>query len=173
MQFLNLVHTRADGELDTYYLKAGRCYHVGRGSVSEIRILDMRMSRKHARIECRDDAWWVADAGSTNGVRLNDMRIDDSQQLKAGDRLHIGETDMLVDLITDHLTAPAPIVTPEFRRDTVESGGGDEVPVQEAIFVSLLGHRVGPLDRQEAREFKKKELAGQLTHDDIRHLVNE
>jgi pSer/pThr/pTyr-binding forkhead associated (FHA) protein len=171
MRFLNLVHTRSDGEIDTYYLKQGRPYYIGRGSQSEVRILDMRMSRQHACLKQQDDRWCVSDVGSTNGVRLNGTYIEGAEPVQKGDRLHIGETDLLVDQITDKLTAPSPSVVPELRAETTENGGGDEVPVTEAIFVHLLGHKVGPMDRVEARTLKKLELAGNLTMDDIRNLL--
>ena len=65
MSFLRLQYTRSDGEIDTYHLKSGRRYNVGRGSICEVRILDMRLSRKHCAVECINGEWMVADLGKS------------------------------------------------------------------------------------------------------------
>ena len=48
----------------------GRRYVVGNGEGSDIRVEGTFASRRHAELWLEDGAWWVADAGSTNGVRL-------------------------------------------------------------------------------------------------------
>ena len=68
---LLLQHQRPDGEVDTYHLKPGRRYHIGRGSACEVRILDLKLSRKHCTIEFGDGAWNIIDLLSTNGCKLD------------------------------------------------------------------------------------------------------
>jgi adenylate cyclase len=50
---------------------------------------DFSVSRHHARLEKRGDAWWVVDLGSTNGVKLNNGYVTDAM-LSDGDELQIG-----------------------------------------------------------------------------------
>lgn len=186
MRFLNLQHTRSDGEIDTYYLKATRSYRIGRGSVCEIRILDMRMSRQHAAIKCDGEQWLVEDYGSTNGVRLNDQQISETSPLQVNDIISLGETRLRVDAITNQLSSKAPTVQPDFRRETQEDQDrAHTVPIKRrgdvlratdsylqggekrTIYITLLDQRVGPLTRSEARELKKREMRGELTQGDI------
>ena len=49
---------------------AGRRYAVGKGEGCDLRVNGSYTSRRHAEIWREGDAWWVGDAGSTNGVRI-------------------------------------------------------------------------------------------------------
>jgi len=49
---------------------AGRRYAVGKGEGCDIRLNGAYASRRHAEIWIEDGVWWVADAGSTNGLRV-------------------------------------------------------------------------------------------------------
>ncbi len=48
----------------------GRRYVVGNGEGCDIRVEGTFASRRHAELWLENGVWWVADAGSTNGVRL-------------------------------------------------------------------------------------------------------
>ena len=47
---------------------------IGRGSECEARINHRSVSRHHASIEYRGDAFYVVDAGSANGITVNGER---------------------------------------------------------------------------------------------------
>ncbi|MEO7243913.1 MAG: FHA domain-containing protein, partial [Rubrivivax sp.] len=49
---------------------AGRRYVVGTGEGCDIRVNGTYVSRRHAEIWTESGQWWVADAGSTNGLRV-------------------------------------------------------------------------------------------------------
>ena len=49
---------------------AGRRYAIGKGEGCDLRVNGTFTSRRHAEVWREADAWWVADAGSTNGVRI-------------------------------------------------------------------------------------------------------
>jgi hypothetical protein len=49
---------------------AGRRYMIGKGEGCDIRVTGTYTSRRHAEIWLEGGAWWVADAGSTNGLRV-------------------------------------------------------------------------------------------------------
>ena len=48
----------------------GRRYAIGKGEGCDLRVSGRFTSRRHAEVWREHDAWWVADAGSTNGVRI-------------------------------------------------------------------------------------------------------
>ena len=91
-----LQHQRPDGELDSYYLKPGRRYHIGRGSVCEVRILDLKLSRKHCALEFTDNAWHVVDLLSTNGCQYDGQQIVGAVRVAPGGRIEAGQTALIV-----------------------------------------------------------------------------
>ena len=48
----------------------GRRYAIGKGEGCDIRVNGAYTSRRHAEVWLDSDGWWVADTGSTNGVRV-------------------------------------------------------------------------------------------------------
>ena len=54
-------------------------------NVVTVHIPEDVISRSHAFIELRRDAYWITDPGSNNGTFVNGKRIDGSTQLKHGD----------------------------------------------------------------------------------------
>jgi len=64
---------------------------------------DMYCSSKHAIIEDRfDGTLWIRDLNSRNGIYVNGRRVN-THQLKVGDRIRIGSTNISIsdDLIID------------------------------------------------------------------------
>ena len=72
---------------------------IGRGTEADLRINDPGISRRHAEIRVNESASGVevdiVDLGSTNGIIVNGHRVRQSA-LKAGSRIEIGSTRMLV-----------------------------------------------------------------------------
>jgi pSer/pThr/pTyr-binding forkhead associated (FHA) protein len=48
------------------------------------------VSRRHAIVQRRDDAWFVVDSGSLNGTYVNGEQVDETK-LATGDELQIGK----------------------------------------------------------------------------------
>ena len=71
---------------------------VGRDLSNDVVIPDTYVSNTHARIELRDDQWWVEDLGATNATRLNGqpLRPNVATPLDPGDVLRIGRADFKV-----------------------------------------------------------------------------
>jgi len=66
---------------------------IGRMLGNTVVIDDPRVSSFHAEIEQRSDGTlWIADLNSTNGTFVNDQPIRESQRLKAGDEVSIGDS---------------------------------------------------------------------------------
>lgn len=93
---MRLQHKRPDGEVDTYHLKPGRKYYFGRGSTCEIRILDLKLSRKHCMIECANDDWQIEDLGSTNGAKFNGQPLANTRSLAVGTVIEAGTTTLTI-----------------------------------------------------------------------------
>jgi hypothetical protein len=63
---------------------------IGRSPDCGIFLDDVTVSRKHATLVQRDDAFFIEDAGSLNGTFVNRRRVE-SAQLEEGDELQIGK----------------------------------------------------------------------------------
>jgi pSer/pThr/pTyr-binding forkhead associated (FHA) protein len=98
---LILRHLRPDGDVDTYHLRSGRRYVVGRGSGAQVRILDPKMSRHHAAFEVRDGVWKLGDLGSTNGVKVDGDLIAGWTATPAGTTAEIGASTFSVVSVMD------------------------------------------------------------------------
>lgn len=256
---LILQHQRPDGEVDTYHLKAGRRYHLGRGSQCQVRVLDLKLSRQHCAFEYAEAGWLLVDLASTNGCSVDGERVSGSRPLRQGSLVAAGSTTVRVERITDSsedpdaapaeippadqpwpeqaesepprasdrlaaaaarsadasdelepqavpsratqsdplipgLPGPAaaaaappaapPEPAPALDHDvlaTLQPGrhiapgsaaaapaaaAADE-PVSRTFYINVLGRRVGPLTKAQARELKTKELKGSLTPADL------
>ncbi len=98
---LILRHLRPDGDVDTYHLRSGRRYIVGRGSGAQVRVLDPKMSRHHAAFEVRDGTWKVGDLGSTNGVKVDGDLIAGWTASPAGCSVEVGASSFTVEALVD------------------------------------------------------------------------
>ncbi|GDY11166.1 hypothetical protein LBMAG53_00430 [Planctomycetota bacterium] len=123
---LRLQHLRPDGELDTYHLKSGRRYTIGRGSTCEVRILDLKLSRQHCAIEYTTGEWRAFDLGSTNGCKIDGDHIAGSAILQQGTRIDMGQTTLTVHRILDEdevgeddASPAAPVVEEPVTKATV------------------------------------------------------
>jgi hypothetical protein len=70
--------------------------HVGRHLACDIRLGDLSVSRRHARLRFRDGHWILQDLESTNGTRVNGTRVGRCQ-LRPGDAVQLGDVRLLVD----------------------------------------------------------------------------
>src|SRR5947209_15440819 len=75
---------------------------VGRLEALEMVLDDSSVSRYHAEVRATDRGWRVRDLGSTNGTRLNGVRLGNGQwPLRAKDLLQFGEVAVVVEAITE------------------------------------------------------------------------
>jgi penicillin-binding protein 1A len=81
-----LVWLRSEGAPVEFALE-GDSLDVGRDGEAAIRIDEPLVSRLHARLERRGDAWVVCDLDSTNFTRVNGQRIRRERELEDGDEL--------------------------------------------------------------------------------------
>ncbi len=100
-----LVWQRRDGE-QVEFLLDGEAFEVGRDEQAAIRIDEPLVSRRHARIERRGEAWIVADLYSTNFTRVNGQRVRREQELEDGDQLLFGRARCVFRLEPQAAVAP-------------------------------------------------------------------
>jgi hypothetical protein len=63
---------------------------IGRRPDAQVFLDDVTVSRDHALLIRRGDAWYLDDMGSLNGTYVNRSRIE-SQRLEEGDEVQIGK----------------------------------------------------------------------------------
>jgi pSer/pThr/pTyr-binding forkhead associated (FHA) protein len=80
-----LVWERSRGMVE-FPLGATTTLTVGREEDADIQIAEPLVSRMHARLERRGEAWFVIDLGSTNLTRVNGTIVRE-KELHAGDEL--------------------------------------------------------------------------------------
>ena len=73
---------------------------IGRSTDNVLVLVDGRVSRRHGRLQARRGTLVYTDLGSTNGSRVNGIRVDEIV-LGEGDRLQIGDTVMVVESLPD------------------------------------------------------------------------
>jgi sigma-B regulation protein RsbU (phosphoserine phosphatase) len=92
----------------------GQTVSIGRASDCSIPIKDRYLSRRHAEIVSLSDGWVLKDLGSANGTYLNGNRVERDERLNPGDRIRLGDTEILFELperSTDRFIAVSEKVT--------------------------------------------------------------
>ena len=86
-QIVNTALVLATGER---VLLDGETIKVGRQATCRVAFDDSNVSREHAQIRRGPDGWMILDLGSTNGTKINDIKISDEQLLVNGDEIAFG-----------------------------------------------------------------------------------
>lgn len=63
---------------------------LGRGQENTIRLDDLSVSRRHARIAYRQGGYWLSDLGSMGGTWVEGTRLNAPRRLAAGEVIDIG-----------------------------------------------------------------------------------
>jgi hypothetical protein len=71
---------------------------LGRSRNCDVVLTDANVSRQHAEVRLRGDAWTIADLGSTNGVVVNGSNVRTEHKLAAGDRIELGTSRIVFEL---------------------------------------------------------------------------
>lgn len=68
---------------------------LGRLPECELAVADANVSRRHAEVRRGpDNSWVVEDLGSTNGTKVNGLRISGARRLEDGDEITVGATSV-------------------------------------------------------------------------------
>ncbi len=77
--------------------KGGDMVIIGRATDNDIVLDDVRVSRRHARLNRTARGWRVTDLGSRNGTLVNGTAATGPIVVSNGDRMTFGGTDLIVD----------------------------------------------------------------------------
>lgn len=70
-------------------------YVLGRDRLVEIRVHDLAVSRRHARISVDGNGVVIEDLGSRNGTWVNEVRLEGPRPLADGDEVRMGSVRWL------------------------------------------------------------------------------
>lgn len=88
---LATLEVKSSGLLNgTTFEIRSRLMHIGRGAHNEIALADDSVSDSHAKLQMRDDGWYVVDMGSTNGTYVGGRRILGEALLQGAPDLRVG-----------------------------------------------------------------------------------
>lgn len=66
---------------------------IGRTEGNDLILNHPSVSRKHARLENRSNAWWIIDLQSTNGVKVNGTPVTEAR-IAPGDQILVGSVEL-------------------------------------------------------------------------------
>jgi putative nucleotidyltransferase with HDIG domain len=107
--------------------ESGELLRVGRLGPLEVVLDDNSVSRNHAEICHTDRGWRLRDLGSTNGTRLNGVRLSAGQwPLRVRDLVQFGEVAIVVEALNDGETAADENGCDEMRVEATAKSSWDE-----------------------------------------------
>jgi len=77
---------------------AGNTVRIGRDARNDIVLDDKSVSRFHAEVRADAGTFFIVDLKSRNGVWVNGNRTEHTP-LQHGDKIHIGQTDLLFEVL--------------------------------------------------------------------------
>jgi len=179
-QIFQLQITDADGNERVIPLPATTS--IGRQVGNDLLLDDQRISRRHAKIECSDEACHITDLGSSNGTTVDEehLRPNVPVQLKPGSVVRIGSFELRLRSVP----APEPVVVQAVSLQP--AADADAVPPMAAEVpppTPLRPSAPPPPHRVEHRQLRSlprscygsagfHPLAGELVRHRLRSLVD-
>ena len=74
----------------TIFELRGALSHVGRGQHNDVRLQDESVSESHAKLQRREDGWYVVDMDSTNGTYVGGNRVSGEKRLEGSPDVRFG-----------------------------------------------------------------------------------
>ncbi|HSD91188.1 MAG TPA: FHA domain-containing protein, partial [Kofleriaceae bacterium] len=91
-QNARLAITQGNDTGQTFEIRPGKTYTIGRAIDNDVVLTDIAVSRKHFDLRHEDGAWVIVDRGSGNGTVVNGNVEDNPFMLANGDLIEIGNT---------------------------------------------------------------------------------
>lgn len=107
----------------------GSVMELGRSSQNDITLADAQLSRNHCRLELRGSTLWITDLDSANATFVNGREIT-SLPLSAGDRVTVGESSFIIEIVE---AAPAVSATPVIDLGFENTSENDEAQKKNLI----------------------------------------
>ena len=127
---------------------------IGREADNDIILDSEASSRYNSKLEFKDSDWFIRDLGSTNGTKLNDVKISSEVRLHEGDMIKIGKEVLLFGTSFNVKTtapdappapkAPPPQVKPEViptEKSTVKSEKSESVREEKRSFLNFFSSK--------------------------------
>jgi pSer/pThr/pTyr-binding forkhead associated (FHA) protein len=73
---------------------------LGRGNTCDFLVDDPTISARHARLSFRQGQWWLEDLASRNGTFLNGEALKTPALLTDGDKIRLGQVELVISLPT-------------------------------------------------------------------------
>ncbi len=135
---------------------------VGRLDSLEVVLDDASVSRCHAEVKATERGWRVSDLGSTNGTRLNGVRIGNGQwPVRVRDLLQFGEVALVVEVV-EEAKEPEGNPADQLRVEATAKSSWEEAlqglafdsqrgprPGEQLLALIRAGHHLGHLDSEE------------------------
>ena len=112
----------------TFELQTGQSVTIGRSLANEVSVDDLRLSRRHCRLELGEQGLTAEDMNSANGTFVNGVRVR-KVPLKDGDTLQIGNRD-----VTVHIEYSSEVAEPEPKPEPEPEAQQPEVSVLKQLF---------------------------------------
>lgn len=116
--------------------------HVGRGAHNDIVVSDESVSDSHAKLQRREDGWYVVDMGSTNGTYVGGKRIEGEAPLIGAPDLRFGGVKFIF-RVPDGATAAGAGQTRAIAAFKVDAARRPAVNAKTPV-ASLVGQRTAP-----------------------------
>ena len=109
-------------------------------------IKDRFLSRRHAEIVHDDGGWLLRDCGSVNGTTLNGVRVLEPQPLRPGDRIALGDSEVLFNPAADDTSQIVAVDTGRPAHNLtvavdVDERGSERTQILNALAVEFLADR--------------------------------
>lgn len=145
----------------------GQTVTIGRASDCSIPIKDRYLSRRHAELVPRHDGWILKDLGSANGTYLNGNRVERDERLNPGDRIRLGDTEILFEMpdrSTDRFAVSENVASPTIAIPVTDIS--DRLEAQEPARLQTLTL----LARELIEDRPMEELFGFIVDRVMEHL---
>ena len=110
---------------------------LGRDDDCEVVIQDPNVSRYHARLVLHNAAIWVQDAGSRNGVFVNETRVVRHKQLSPSDELVIGVHGFTLEL--DEVAEPESSIAMPAVAPPAEPSSSRPLVIGLLVIIAVIG----------------------------------
>ena len=127
---------------------------IGRGPECQLAVDDPLVSRKHAVLRVSAAGVLAQDLGSRNGVLINGVKLDGSRDIVPGDKIRIGNQEIVVYKTDDARTIS--YADEEQRRAMQTIGGMHVADIHASIEAAAMDSKANPEGRMAASETARR-----------------
>ncbi|TWU56490.1 Serine/threonine-protein kinase PK-1 [Rubripirellula tenax] len=110
---------------------------IGRGSDSDTKIRDPRLSRVHCEVQQRDGHFFLVDRGGAGGVHINGCAVENEKAMSLGTIFEIGDSHLRLE--SDGGLDAATMVPGKMKLPGIEQLAGKPKPTVDSSLRDLVG----------------------------------